>query len=145
MGWDASPEKENAYLYMKLTFKQQRFVDYYDGNATEAAIKAGYSKNSAIVIGSENLTKPYILAAIQNRTQKKVDLVIASREELQDFWTSVYKDNKNCLSDRLRASELLGKSKAVFIEKLEVEQKLTVTVKHEDVSERLNWFHQSAN
>ncbi len=44
---------------MKLTPKQKAFADYYiqTGNATEAAIKAGYSKKTARFIGNENLTK----------------------------------------------------------------------------------------
>lgn len=44
----------------KLTLKQQDFSDYYieSGNATEAAVPAGYSKKTAIEVGSENLTKP---------------------------------------------------------------------------------------
>lgn len=43
---------------MKLTEKQQRFVDYYieTGNASEAARKAGYSKCIANRIGTENLS-----------------------------------------------------------------------------------------
>ena len=40
-----------------LTVKQQRFIEAFNGNATEAAIMAGYSKNSAKEIGYENLTK----------------------------------------------------------------------------------------
>ena len=46
----------------KLTPKQERFVDEYllDLNATQAAIRAGYSKRSARAIGAENLTKPNI-------------------------------------------------------------------------------------
>lgn len=46
--------------------RQQRFVDEYliDLNATQAAIRAGYSEKTAAVIGSENLTKPNIQAAI---------------------------------------------------------------------------------
>lgn len=45
-----------------LTDKQQRFVDEYliDLNATQAAIRAGYSEKTAKEIGSENLTKPNI-------------------------------------------------------------------------------------
>ena len=43
-----------------LSEKQKRFADYYVelGDATQAAIKAGYSKRSAKTIGCENLTKP---------------------------------------------------------------------------------------
>ncbi len=46
--------------------KQARFVDEYliDGNATQAAIRAGYSPKTARFIGSENLTKPHIMAAV---------------------------------------------------------------------------------
>ena len=46
----------------KLTPKQQRFADEYliDLNATQAAIRAGYSTNSAKEIGCENLSKPNI-------------------------------------------------------------------------------------
>mgnify|MGYP002620224546 CR=1 FL=1 len=52
---------------MKLTAKQQRFVDEYliDLNATQAAIRAGYSENTAGEMGWENLKKPQIAAAIE--------------------------------------------------------------------------------
>lgn len=51
----------------ELTVKQQRFIDAYDGNATEAAIVAGYSKKTAAVIALENLRKPNIAEAIRKR------------------------------------------------------------------------------
>lgn len=49
-----------------LTTKQQRFVEEYliDFNATQAAIRSGYSEKTAGSIGSENLKKPEIKAAI---------------------------------------------------------------------------------
>jgi phage terminase small subunit len=52
---------------MALTSKQQRFIDEYcvDLNATQAAIRAGYSRRTAYSIGSENLTKPEIKVALQ--------------------------------------------------------------------------------
>lgn len=54
-----------------LTPKQQRFVDEYlvDLNATQAAIRAGYSEHSASAIASENLGKPEIQTAIDIRRQ----------------------------------------------------------------------------
>ena len=54
---------------MALTPKQRRFVDEYliDLNATQAAIRAGYKKNTARQIGSENLSKPAIAKAISSR------------------------------------------------------------------------------
>jgi len=52
---------------MALTKKQKRFVEEYlvDLNATQAAIRAGYSTQTAKEIGCENLTKPNIQAAIE--------------------------------------------------------------------------------
>ena len=51
----------------KLTPKEQRFCDEYiiDLNATQAAIRSGYSRHTARSIGSENLTKPAIIAEIE--------------------------------------------------------------------------------
>ena len=51
---------------MALTAKQQRFVDEYlvDLNATQAAIRAGYSQKTARQVGAENLTKPVIADAV---------------------------------------------------------------------------------
>ena len=56
-----------------LTPKQQRFVAEYliDLNATQAAIRAGYSPDSAGAIGCENLTKPDIQAAIAEAMEKR--------------------------------------------------------------------------
>lgn len=50
----------------KLTAKQEMFCLEYliDLNATQAAIRAGYSKESAGTIGSENMQKPEVLAHI---------------------------------------------------------------------------------
>lgn len=54
---------------MPLTDKQQSFISHYlaSWNATQAAIRAGYSAKTARSIGAENLTKPDIQAAIQTR------------------------------------------------------------------------------
>lgn len=53
----------------KLTKKQKKFCDEYliDLNATQAAIRAGYSEKTARFIGAENLTKPNIQEYIQQR------------------------------------------------------------------------------
>lgn len=66
-----------------LTPKQQRFVDEYliDLNATQAAIRAGYSEKTAKQMGSENLSKPDVAAAIAERQQ-----VRAEAAELNEQW-----------------------------------------------------------
>jgi len=59
----------------KLTPKQQAFVQEYlvDLNGTQAAIRAGYSKDTANVIASENLTKPNIKALVEKRLQERAE------------------------------------------------------------------------
>jgi len=64
---------------VKLEPKQESFCAEYmiDLNATQAAIRAGYSKNSARQIGSENLSKPAIadrIAALQAERGAKTEL-----------------------------------------------------------------------
>ena len=70
----------------ELTPKQTRFVEEYliDLNATQAAIRAGYSEKTAYSIGQENLKKPEIAAAVDSalaersqRTQITADMVLA--------------------------------------------------------------------
>lgn len=57
----------------KLTPKQQRFVDEYilDLNATQAAIRAGYSEKTAREQGARLLSKVNIQAAIQELMQER--------------------------------------------------------------------------
>lgn len=59
----------------KLTIKQQRFVSEYLrlGNATKAAIAAGYSEKTANRIATENLSKPVIARAIERAQQRRND------------------------------------------------------------------------
>ena len=65
-----------------LTPKQSRFIDEYliDLNATQAAIRAGYSEHTAKEMGCENLTKPNIKNAIDERLAQKQTESIVSRE-----------------------------------------------------------------
>ncbi|MDE6260679.1 MAG: terminase small subunit [Oscillospiraceae bacterium] len=58
---------------MALTLRQRQFVQEYlvDLNATQAAIRAGYSEKTAEVIGYENLRKPQIKAAIDRAIQAR--------------------------------------------------------------------------
>ena len=71
-------------MILKLTIKQQRFADEYiiSGNATEAAIKAGYSKKTANRIATENLSKPVIKSYIDERLKELSDKKIANQQEV---------------------------------------------------------------
>lgn len=76
---------------MKLTHKQRMFADEYlrCGNATEAALKAGYSKKTARSIANENLTKPDIKAYINRKRTEIESHKIADAKEVMEFYSSV--------------------------------------------------------
>lgn len=67
-----------------LTAKEQRFIEEYcvDLNATQAAIRAGYSAKTAGAIGHENLTKPDIAAAVADYKAKLAARTETTREEI---------------------------------------------------------------
>lgn len=76
---------------MKLTPKQEAFVDYYieTGNASEAARRAGYSERTANRIATENLSKPVIQQAIEARHEEIKSKRTATITEAMEFLTSV--------------------------------------------------------
>lgn len=76
---------------MRLTAKQRLFADEYikSGNATQSAIKAGYSPKTVRSIGQENLTKPDIKAYIDAKMAEIESSKIATATEVLQFYTSV--------------------------------------------------------
>lgn len=116
-----------------MTKKQELFCTEYlvDFNATRAAIAAGYSEESARVIGCENLTKPDIREYIQ----KQVEIILGPAEkdiiENNKFWQSMRDDPEAPETARIKASELIGKYRSMFVEKREVEHsgEIVTTVK----------------
>ena len=139
----------------KLTAKQQRFCDEYliDLNATQAAIRAGYSKKTANRIGTENLSKLVIREYIENRMAEKEAALIANQDEVLKYLTSVLRGQSKSTEivieglgdgstkarkmekepsekDKLKAAELLGKRYGLYTEKVEekVDMELNVTI-----------------
>jgi len=71
----------------KLTFKQQIFCIEFvkDFNATQAAIRAGYSPRTARQMGAENLSKPAIQSKIQEFREKIIQGSVADLQEIMAF------------------------------------------------------------
>ena len=96
----------------KLTPKQQRFCEEYliDLNATQSAIRAGYSEKTADVIGCENLAKPNISQEIARLVQKRSDSLNIDTDwvlrELVDIHTA---QKSEAPQHALRSLELIGK------------------------------------
>jgi len=90
---------------MPLTAKQQRFVEEYlvDMNATQAAIRAGYSAKTAYSIGEENLRKPEIAAAVAKRQAQVAEkLEITQQAVLERFWQIATADPNELIQFRRR-------------------------------------------
>lgn len=87
----AEKKKSKAEKKRSLTDRQQLFCDEYlvDCNATQAAVRAGYSKRTAAAIGAENLQKPHIRAYIDKRMDEKKSKLIASQDEVLMHLTAV--------------------------------------------------------
>ena len=88
---------------MALTAKQAAFVREYlvDLNATQAAIRAGYSKKTANVIASELLAKPNIKSAIQEEMKKRAERTeITADKVLKEFAKLAFFDPRKLFDDK---------------------------------------------
>ena len=134
----------------KLTLKQKKFADEYiiSGNATDAAIKAGYSKKTANRIGPENLSKLVIKKYIEERLAELNSQKIADQEEILKYLTAVMRGETTeqtligmgqgfqettymdvGAKDRIKAAELLGKRYSMWTDKQELTQRtIEITV-----------------
>lgn len=108
---------------MALTPKQARFVQEYliDLNATQAAVRAGYSERTACEQGSRLLANVKVQAALQAamqarqaRTEVTQDYVIGKLVEIADKAASDCQDSDLKYSNKIKALELLGKHVGAF-------------------------------
>lgn len=99
-----------------MTPKQQKFCDYYlqSGNATDAAIKAGYSEKTAYSIGGENLKKVEIKEYLTKHSLKAQNARIADANEVLEYLTETMRDKSSYRKERTKAAELLGKRYGLF-------------------------------
>ena len=108
----------------KLTPKQGMFVKEYliDLNATQAAIRAGYSEKTSYSIGEENLKKPEIAKAIDKAKEERSQIVdVTAQDVLQSI--KFIRDSTVTAEkwgDALKANELLGKHLVLFTDKQEI-------------------------
>lgn len=78
---------------VKLKDRQEQFCREYiiDYNATQAAVRAGYSERTAKSIGSENLTKPAILARVRELQKEQAERLSISADWVLMQLVEVYK------------------------------------------------------
>lgn len=142
----------------KMTAKQKRFCDEYliSLNATQAAIKAGYSEKYAHTNAAKLLQNTTICEYVKKRMDEKEKELIADQDEVLKYLTSVlrgesqssvlartFDGSEDVISkppdekERLKAAELLGKRYGLYLDKVEqnVDMELNITVDYGDDAE----------
>ena len=137
----------------KMTAKQQRFCDEYliDLNATQAAIRAGYTENYAHTNAAKLLQNTTVKDFIAKRMAEKESELIADQDEVLKYLTSVLRGKTQsevvvvegvgdgCSEartmqkgpdekERLKAAELLGKRYGLYTDKVNVDSVTKVVI-----------------
>lgn len=143
----------------KMTAKQKRFCDEYliDLNATQAAIRAGYSPHYANTNASKLLQITTIKDFLQKRMAEKEKELIADQDEVLRYLTAVMRGQSvaeivvvegtgdGCSEaraiqkapdekERLKAAELLGKRYGLYTDKVEADVDMSPLVLKDDVN-----------
>lgn len=142
----------------KMTLKQQRFADEYiiTGNATQAAIKAGYSQKYANTNANKLLQNTTIKDYIDERLAKLESEKIATQEEVLQYLTSVMRGEKTepllvldgegtqkvieavpSVQSRTKAAELLGKRYGTFTDRVDINAQIESKPKFDDIVNQL--------
>jgi phage terminase small subunit len=128
---------------MALTDKQAKFVDEYliDLNATQAAIRAGYSANRASEIGYQQLRKTTVQEAIAEAMEKRSKRVQRTADDVMRDLAAIRADAMQIVRDKdgnavmldkpsaIKTLELEGKHLAMWIEKQQLSGDVGLTVK----------------
>ena len=132
-----------------MTAKQKRFCEEYlvDCNATQAAIRTGYSEKTARAIGQRLLTNVDIKKYIDERLKAIKTEKTADAQEVLEYLTAVMRGEQKeqvpllvgegcqelvqkdiSAKDRIKAAELIGKRYGLFTEKVELQGETTVQI-----------------
>lgn len=141
-----------------MNAKQKRFADEYlvDCNATQAAIRAGYSEKSAGRNADRMMKNDEIKKYIEEQLEHIHNERTADAQEVIEYLTSVMRgqhkeqilqfvgdgmqkiiDIDVSAKERLRAAELLGKRYGMFTEKITADAKVNVSEKLSDIINQL--------
>jgi phage terminase small subunit len=114
---------------IKLKPKELKFAEEWlkTTNATQSAIKAGYSERTAYSAGSRLLKKVDVKQYIDERLAEMKENSIADTDEVMQFLSSTMRGDipdqfglDPALNDRIKAAELIGKRYKLFTDKQEI-------------------------
>ena len=124
-----------------LTEKERIFADEYikTTNATQSAIKAGYSEKTASSKGSQLLRKVKVRQYIDEVMDKRSKNTIATADEVLQYLSRVMNGEEKdafgldvSVADRTKAAELLGKRHMLFTDKVKLDADIEI-----DISDRM--------
>ena len=136
-----------------MTIKQKKFADEYiiSGNATKAAIEAGYSKKYANTNASKLLQNTTIKEYVNKRLKELEDKAIAKQDEVLKYLTALVRGSEKeevlkgvgmgeqviskievSAKDRIKAAELLGKRYGMWTDRLETEGGVNIVISGSD-------------
>lgn len=118
---------------MALSNKQLAFVNEYlvDFNATQAAIRAGYSERSAYSIGWENLRKPEIIAAVREKAMSAEEVLMRLSDIARGDFADIFDITQlGFVIDLAKAKE---NDKTKLIKK--IKQRTTITTRGDEETE----------
>lgn len=124
-----------------LTEKERIFADEYikTTNATQSAIKAGYSEKTASSKGSQLLRKVKVRQYIDEVMDKRSKNTIATADEVLQYLSRVMNGEEKdafgldvSVADRTKAAELLGKRHMLFTDKVKLDAEIEI-----DISDRM--------
>lgn len=139
-----------------MNARQKRFCDEYliDCNATQAAIRAGYSAKTAKITGAKLLTNANLKAYIEEQLEKIHNEKTADAQEVLEYLTAVMRgqyteqvlklvgegvqtitDIDVAAKERIKAAELIGKRYGLFKDNLDVGGAIPVVISGGDLLE----------
>lgn len=118
---------------MALTDKQAKFVEEYlvDFNATQAAIRAGYSEKTAYSIGWENLRKPEIIEAIREKAMSAEEVLMRLADIARGDFADIFDITQLGFVIDLDKAQKAGKTKLIK----KIKQRTTITSKNGEETE----------
>lgn len=114
-----------SYLYNRaviaMTERQKKFAEYYaqNGNATQSAIKVGYSEKFVNTNASKLLQNTTIQEYIRQLSEKAQDDRIMTAKERQALLSDIANDSNNAPSDRIKAVDTLNKMTGEYTVKVD--------------------------
>ena len=139
-----------------MNARRKRFCDEYliDCNATQAAIRAGYSAKTAKITGAKLLTNANLKAYIEEQLEKIHNEKTADAQEVLEYLTAVMRgqhteqvlklvgegvqtitDIDVAAKERIKAAELIGKRYGLFKDNLDVGGAIPVVISGGDLLE----------